>query len=125
MLFVPPHESKVIFGPHTKTMSISTVWVESAATGTDRVLAPGVEFVLEVVRMAVQEQYPSFTPTLYQGVLATASRPFVTLDAMWLAFEALANSKTPAINGGTYFSLPASSIGCAVIRPVGGAPARQ
>ena len=31
--------------------------VVSAATGTERVLAPGTDIVLEVVRMAVNEQY--------------------------------------------------------------------
>ena len=49
--------------------------------------------------MAVNEQFPSLMPTLYPGVLATVSRPFDTLDAVWLDFEALANNKTPAING--------------------------
>ena len=63
----------------------------SAATGTDRVLAP---CVLEVVRMAVNEQYPSLMPTLYPGVLATVSRPFGTLDPLRLAFETLTNKKT-------------------------------
>ena len=29
--------------------------------------APGVEVVLEVVRMAVNEKYPSLMPTLYPG----------------------------------------------------------
>ena len=43
--------------------------VVSATTGTERVLAPGVDVVLEVVRMAVNEQFPSFMPTLYLGGL--------------------------------------------------------
>ena len=85
--------------------------VVSAATGTERTLAPGTDNVLEVVRMAVNEQYPSLMPTLYPGVMATEPRPFGTLDAMWLAFQALANNKTPAINGETFFSLPPSSSG--------------
>ena len=95
----------------------------SAATGAERVLTPGVEFVLEVVRMEGYEQYPSLMPALYPGDLATVSksfgmatvlRLFGTLDAMWLAFKTLANNLTHAINsetyfyGETYFCLPAS-----------------
>ena len=67
--------------------------VVSAATATERVLAPGVDIVLEVVRMAVNEQYPSLMPTLYPGVMATEPRPFGSLDAMWLAFQAFANNQ--------------------------------
>ena len=73
--------------------------VVSAATGTERVLAPGAEIVLQVIRMAVNEQYPSLMPTLYPGVTAKEPRPFGTLDAMWLAFQPLVNDKTQAING--------------------------
>ena len=35
----------------------------SAVTGTERTLAPRVDVVLEVVRMAVNEQVPSLMPT--------------------------------------------------------------
>ena len=35
--------------------------------GTEHVLAPGAEIVLEVVWMAVNEQYPSLVPTLPPG----------------------------------------------------------
>ena len=41
--------------------------VVSAATGTERVLAPGIDISFEVVRMAVNEQYPRLMPTLYPG----------------------------------------------------------
>ena len=41
---------------------------------------------MEVVGMAVSEQYPSFMPTWYPRVRATEPRPVDTLDAMWLAF---------------------------------------
>ena len=58
----------------------------SAATGAERLLAPGVEVVLEVVRMVVTEQYPSLMPTLYPGGFTTVPRPFGTLDAIWLGF---------------------------------------
>ena len=34
--------------------------------------------------MGPNEQYPSLMPTLYPGGSATVSRPFGTLDAMWL-----------------------------------------
>ena len=73
--------------------------VVSTATGTERVQAPGAESFLEVVRMAVNEQYPSLMPTLYSGVMATEARHFGALDAMRLAFQALANTKASAING--------------------------
>ncbi|CAN0571839.1 unnamed protein product, partial [Laminaria digitata] len=59
--------------------------VVSAATGTERVLAPGAEVVLEVVRLSVNEQFPSLMPTLYTGNLATEKKPFGSLDAMRLA----------------------------------------
>ena len=59
----------------------------------------GIEVVLKVVRMTVNEQYPSLMPTLYPGGSSSVLRPFGTVDAMWLVFETLANNKTPAING--------------------------
>ena len=49
--------------------------------------------------MTVNEQFPSLIPTLHPGGLASVSRPFGTLDAMWLIFEALTKNRTPAING--------------------------
>ena len=53
--------------------------------------------------MAVNEHYPSLLPTLYPGVMATETRSFGTLDAMWSAFQVLANNTTPAINGENVF----------------------
>ena len=38
--------------------------VVSAAAGTERILALGTDFVLDVVRTGVNEQYPSLKPTL-------------------------------------------------------------
>ena len=38
--------------------------IVSAATGTERVLAPGAEVVLEVVRLSVNAQFPTLMPTL-------------------------------------------------------------
>ena len=97
--------------------------VVSGATGTEHVLAPGVQVVLEVVPMAVNEQYPSLMPTLYLGGLVTASRPFGASDAMRLAFEALANNETPGTNGENIF-FACFFDGCAAIHPVRG-PAGQ
>ena len=51
--------------------SVATGTVVSVATGTERVLAPGTEIVLEVVRMAVHEQYPRLMPMLYPAEMAT------------------------------------------------------
>ena len=99
--------------------------VVPAVTGTKRVLASGTDIVLEVVRMAVNEQYPSFFMlTLYPGARATEPRPFGTLDAMWLAFQALVKNKTPAINGEICFFLAFFVVGRTAIRPVG-APTRR
>ena len=48
----------------------------SAVTGNERVLAPGVDVVLEVVRTAVNEQFPTMMPTLYPGAMATDPKPY-------------------------------------------------
>ena len=95
-----------------------------AVTGSERTLAPGVDVVLEVVRMAVNEQFPSLMPTLYPGSMATGPKPYASLDEMWKAFDDLSNNKTPAINGEFFFFFASFFVGCAVIRPVG-APARR
>ena len=55
----------------------------SAITGSERTLAPGVDVVLEVVRMAMNEQFPSLMPTLYPGSMATGPKPYASLDEMW------------------------------------------
>ena len=52
------------------------------ATGSERVLSPGTDVVLEVNRVAANEQYP-----LYPGSKATDSRPYASSDAMWRAFS--------------------------------------
>ena len=75
----------------------------SAVTGSERTLAPGVDVVLEVVRMAVNEQFPSLMPTLYPGSMATGPKPYASLDKMWKAFGDLSNNKTPAVNGERFF----------------------
>ena len=66
----------------------------SAVTGSERTLAPGVDVVLEVVRMAVNKQFPSLMPTLYPGSMATGPKPYASLDEMWKAFGDLSNNKT-------------------------------
>lgn len=97
--------------------------IVSAASGAERVLARGVEIVLEVVSITVNERYPSLMLTLYPGVMATEPQPFGTLDAMWFAFQSLANNKTPSINGDLFCSLPASSSGARSSAPPGARPA--
>ena len=77
----------------------------SSVTGSERVLAPSVSMVLEIVRNSVSKQFPSLAPMLYPGDLATAVTPFDSIDAMWQAFAPLATNKTPAIGGSEYFSL--------------------
>ena len=95
----------------------------SAVTGSERTLAPGVDVVLEVVRMAVNKQFPSLMPTLYPGSMATDPKPYASLDKMWKAFADLSNNKTPAANDEKYI-FACFFVGSAVIRPVG-APARR
>ena len=69
-----------------------------AVKGSERVLAPGIDVVLEVVRMAVNEQFPTLMSTLYPGSMATDPKPYTSLDKMWKAFGDLANNKTPAVS---------------------------
>ena len=95
----------------------------SAVTGSERTLAPGVDVVLEVVRMAVSEQFPSLMPALHPCSMATDPKPYASLDKMWKAFGDLANNKTPAVNGDIFFSLPASSSGARSSAPSGPRPA--
>ena len=57
-----------------------------AVTGRERTLAPGVDVVLEVVKMAVNEKFPSLMPTLYPGSMTTGPKPYASLDKMWNAF---------------------------------------
>ena len=90
----------------------------SAVTGSERTLAPGVDVVLEAVRMAVKEQFPSLMPTLYPGSMATDPKPYVSLDKMWKALDDLANNKTPAVNGGIFFL-------CLFLRQERGHPPRR
>ena len=45
--------------------------------------------VLEVVRVAANEQFPAFLPSLYPGSKSTDPRPYASLDAMWRAFSDL------------------------------------
>ena len=95
----------------------------SAVTGSERTLAPGVDVVLEVVRMAVNEQFPSLMPALYPGPMATDPKPYASLDKMWKAFGDLANNKTPAVNGDKKIYLPVSSSGARSSAPSGPRPA--
>ena len=95
------------------------VLVSTATAGSERVLSPGTDVVLKVVRMAVNEQFSTPMPMLYPGSNATDPRPFASVDAMWRAFSDLAHNKTPAVNGGKHFSLPASSTGARSSAPSG------
>ena len=54
----------------------------SAAAGSERVLAPGVDVVLAVVRTVVNVQFPALVPTLYPGLMATDPKPYALLDKM-------------------------------------------
>ena len=97
----------------------------SVVTGSERTLAPGVDVVWEVVRMAVNEQFPSLMPTSYPGLMATGPKPYALLDEMWKAFGDLSHTgnKTSAINGEKHFALPVSSSGVRSSAPSGPRPA--
>ena len=83
----------------------------SAVMGIERLLFPGTDAVLEVVRLAEIEQFPTLMPTLYRGSKATDPRPFAALDAVRRVFSDLAYYRTPAVNGEKRFSLRVSSTG--------------
>ena len=55
----------------------------SAVTGSERILAPGMDVVLELVWMAVNGQFPTMMSTFYPGSMATDPEPCSSLDAMW------------------------------------------
>lgn len=74
----------------------------SCISGSERVLSPSAEAVLDTVRRKANKHYPSLMPTLCPLQLATDKVPFVSIDAMWFSFEALLTIKTPAINGNQY-----------------------
>ena len=57
------------------------------ATGSERVLSPGTNVVLEVVRVTANEQVPALLPALYPGSKATDPRPYASLNAKWRAFS--------------------------------------
>ena len=95
----------------------------SAVTGSERILAPGVDVVLGVVRMAVNEQFPTLIPTLHPGSMVTNPKSYAPLDAMWMAFSDLAHNNAPAVNGEKQISA-CFVVASAVIRPVR-APARR
>ena len=55
-------------------------------TGSERVLSPGTDVVLAVVRVAANEQFLALLPAMYPGSTATDPRPYASLDAMWRGF---------------------------------------
>ena len=57
------------------------------ATGSERVLSPGTDVVLEVVGVAANELFPALLPALYPGSKATDPRPYASLDATWRTFS--------------------------------------
>ena len=95
----------------------------SRVTGSERVVSLGTDVVLEVVRMAVNEQFPTLMPTLYPASKATDPRPYVSLGAMWRALSVLAHNKTPAVNGEKHIYLQASSTAARSSAPAGPRPA--
>ena len=59
------------------------------ATGSEHVLSPGTDVVLDVVRVAANEKLSALLPALNPGSKATEPRPYASSDAMWRAFSDL------------------------------------
>ena len=59
----------------------------SWVTGSECGLSPATNVVSDVVRISVNEQVPTFMPTMYPGSKATDPRPYASLDATWTAFS--------------------------------------
>ena len=57
------------------------------ATESQRFLSLGKDMVLEVVRVAANEQFPALLSALYPCSKATDPRPYASLDAVWGAFS--------------------------------------
>ena len=114
------HTFDVCIGTYFSEFSRVIRVLVSAVTGGERVLSPGTDVVLEVVRMAVNGQFPTIMPRLYSGSKATDPRPYASLDAMWKTFGDLAHNKTPAEKR---ISLPISSTGSRSSAPSGPRPA--
>ena len=88
----------------------------SAVTESERTLGPGVDVVLEVVRMAVNEQFPSLMPTLYPGSMAN----WIRCGRRLATYQIIRVLPSTAI----IFFFACFFVGNAVIRPVG-IPARR
>ena len=57
------------------------------APGSGRVLSLETDAVMEVVRVAANDQFPALLPALYHGSKATGPRPHASFDAMWRDFS--------------------------------------
>ena len=78
---------------------------------------------MEVVRMAVNEQFLSLMPTLYPGSMATDPKPYASLDKMWRRLATYQIIRLlPSTAKNKLFAC--FFVGSAVIRPVG-APAHR
>ena len=81
--FIKLHTFEVCIGTLFSEFSREFRVLVSAVTGSERVLSPETDVVLEVVRMSVNQQFPTIMSTLYPGSKATDPRPYASLDAMW------------------------------------------
>ena len=95
----------------------------SVVTGSERVLSSGTDVVLEVVRVAVNEPFPTLMLTLYPSSKVTDPRPFSSLDTIRRVFSDLAHNNKPAVNGEKHFSQPFSSTEARSFAPSGPRPA--
>ena len=69
-------------------------------------------------RLSVNQWFPQLKTSLHPGELATCLLLFGLIDAMRLAFGAVANNKTPASYSQTILSLSVAAPGGAYFRPV-------
>ena len=81
------HSFGVGTGTHLCDFSREFRVLVSAVMGSEVTLAARVDVVLEVVRIGVNEQFPSLMPTLYPGSMATGPRTHASLEKMWKAFD--------------------------------------
>ena len=103
--------------------SLAFCAILSTVTGSKRILALGVDVVLDVVRMAVNEQFPKLIPILYPGSMAKDPKLYASLDRMWKAFSYLTYNMAAAVNGEDRFCQPVSSSGARSSAPFGPRPA--
>ena len=95
----------------------------STATASERGWSPGTDVMLEVSRLAVNEQLPTLMPALYTCSTTTERRPYASLYAMWRVLVTKRMIRHPQSTATHLFSVPVSSTGARSSAPSGPPPA--